>query len=443
MVKYIVLFMEMHQPRRLNRLLHYQAFNEPLDLIFDDELDKLILNRISSKSYLKVFEILRWAHRSYGFRFAVSMTGLLAEQLARWRRDVLEEFSRLISEGVIEPIAETYYHSLAYLIDIDEFRRQINDQVKLIEDLSGVKPYAAQNTEFMYSDEVGKILSEMGFGMVLTEGVERILGFRWPTYVYKGPGGIRLLLRHYRLSDDIGFRFSSRWWDQYPLTADKYATWLKATGGDLVMIGLDMETFGEHMPEETGIFEFLRWLFRHAYEWGLEFIVPSEVPKYIPNAYDLNVNELISWADVEKDASAWVGNEMQWTALNQITLLYNIVKELGDEYLLRYVRLLMVSDHFYYMSTKHGPAGEVHSYFNPYYSPFRAYTLYQAALHRLYSHIVETHGPGEVLKVLSEVKLPSELSGWVRGKSFKDGQCEAALYTARLMTLNYPKIKVC
>lgn len=409
-------------------------------MMFDDELNKIILDRISARSYIKVLNLIKQANRDYGYRFAVSITGVLVEQLKKWSPQVLNTFIELVEDGVIEPIAETYYHSLAYLIDEEEFRTQIQMHVDLVSRLTGKRPSAVQNTEFMYSDDVGRIFSEMGFKVALTEGVERVLGFRQPTYLYKGPSGVLLLLRHYRLSDDVGFRFTDRSWDQYPLMADKYVAWLSATSGDLVMIGLDMETFGEHMPEESGIFEFLRWMFRHAHESGLNFITPSEVDKYVPSAYGLNVNELISWADIEKDTSAWVGNEMQWVSLNQLALLHNLVKELHDDYALRYVRLLMVSDHFYYMSTKHGAPQSVHNYFNPYYSPYRAFTLYQSALHRLFSHIIKVHGNSTVIKQLASVKLPSELAAWVKGEYFNKGNCFNVQYTARLLTMNYPQL---
>ncbi|MFP3281685.1 MAG: glycoside hydrolase family 57 protein [Caldivirga sp.] len=440
MVKNIVFFMEMHQPRRLNRLLHYQSPMEPLEMMFDDELNRIILSRIAVKSYGKVLDLLRQANKDYGYRFSVSITGTLVEQLRKWEPWVLGKLVELIKDGVVEPVAETYYHSLAYLIDEGEFREQVTMQVRLVEELTGRRPITAQNTEFMYSDDVGRVFSEMGFRVVLTEGVERVLGFRQPTYLYRGPGGIMLLLRHYRLSDDVGFRFTNRSWDQYPLTADKYVAWLNATSGDLVMIGLDMETFGEHMPEESGIFEFLRWMFRHAHESNISFITPSEVKSHVPSSYELNINELISWADVEKDASAWIGNEMQWVSFNQLHMLYRLARELGDEYLMRYVRLLMVSDHFYYMSTKHGAPQDVHNYFNPYYSPYRAYTLYQSAVHRLLNYMVKVHGNALVMKRLASIKLPSELAAWVKGESFSKANCQSVQYTARLITINHPEL---
>ena len=438
MVREVVLFMEMHQPRRLNRLLHYQPPGS-LEYMFDDELDRLILTRVAENSYIKVLEILKRAYLDYGFRFTVSFTGILFEQLKYWAPQVLEALIDLIKLGAVEPTAETYYHSLAYLIDEGEFVEQVVMHAELVSRLTGVKPVVAQNTEFMYSDRVGEVLGRLGFKVVLTEGVERVLGYRKPTYVYRGPGGIRLLLRHYRLSDDVGFRFTDRGWDKYPLTADKYVDWLSLADGDVVMIGLDMETFGEHMPPSSGIFEFLTWMFRHAHERGIRFVAATEASEHGWVQPELNVNEMISWADVEKDTSAWVGNEMQWTALNQLMLLYRLVKTLGDEYALRYVRLLMVSDHFYYMSTKHGAAQQVHSYFNPYYSPYRAYTLYQNALSRLYAYLYRVHGV-DLIRALREVELPPELKGWVKGDSITRGDCGSVNYTSRLLTINAPML---
>ncbi|ABL88145.1 Alpha-amylase [Pyrobaculum islandicum DSM 4184] len=389
----VVLFFEVHQPRRIRPDIYRIYPRKPSDIeIFYDELNMSILKRVVERVYRKATKIIyEAALETPGFKVTFSLSGLALEQFRRHAPDVLELFRELVSHEAAEFIAQTYYHSLVWFIDREEFREQIELQAKTVEELVGIRPRAAENTEFIYNNDIACFLYSMGFETVVTEGVDWVLGWRSPNYVYKAWGcDVRVLVRNYRLSDDIGFRFGARWWDQWPLTADKYATWLEATPGDVVFIAVDYETFGEHHWPESGIYEFLRWLPREiAKRPRLRFATVSEAASRHPprDVYDVPPWATISWAD-ERDLSAWLGNEIQRNAFALLAWLYPYAKALGGE-TLRLWRELSTSDHFYYQATKTGPAGEVHSYFSPYGSAYKAHDVYMAALVALLIEIRE------------------------------------------------------
>ncbi|MGK0549096.1 MAG: glycoside hydrolase family 57 protein [Pyrobaculum sp.] len=389
----VVLFFEVHQPRRLRPDLYRVFPSKPLEVeIFYEELDRHVFERVSERVYRKSTKILLDAAREVpGLRVTFSVSGLALEQMRRWAPDVLDLFREMAAREVAEFAAQTYYHSLAWFVDREEFREQVEMQVKAVEELIGYKPRAAENTEFIYNNDVACFLHSMGFSTVVTEGVDWVLGWRSPNYVYKAWGcDARVLVRNYRLSDDVGFRFGARWWDQWPLTADKYAAWLEATPGDVVLIAVDYETFGEHHWPESGIHEFLRWLPREvAKRPRLQFATVSEATRsHTPrDVYDVPPWATISWAD-ERDLSAWLGNELQRNAFSLLSWLYPYAKALGGE-VLKLWRMLSTSDHLYYQATKMGPAGEVHSYFSPYGSAYKAHDIYMAALATLFVYIRE------------------------------------------------------
>lgn len=389
----VVLFFEVHQPRRIRPDIYRIYPRKPSDIeIFYDELNMSILKRVVERVYRRATDILVDIAREIpGFKVTFSISGLAFEQIRKFAPDVLELFRELVSHEAAEFIAQTYYHSLVWFIDREEFREQIELQAKTVEELVGIRPRAAENTEFIYNNDIACFLYSMGFETVVTEGVDWVLGWRSPNYVYKAWGcDVRVLVRNYRLSDDIGFRFGARWWDQWPLTADKYATWLEATPGDVVFIAVDYETFGEHHWPESGIYEFLRWLPREiAKRPRLRFATVSEAASRHPprDIYDVPPWATISWAD-ERDLSAWLGNEIQRNAFALLAWLYPYAKALGGE-TLRLWRELSTSDHFYYQATKTGPAGEVHSYFSPYGSAYKAHDVYMAALVALLIEIRE------------------------------------------------------
>ena len=388
----IVFFFEVHQPYRLRPDLHRVFPRLPsFEEMFYPELDSQIFLRATERVYRKATKIILEAAKEVGFKATFSVSGLALEQFRRHVPDVLELFRELASRG-FEFAAQTYYHSLAWFVDEEEFEEQIELQAKAVEELIGYRPHAAENTEFMYNNDIACKLARMGFSAVVTEGVDWVLGWRSPNYVYRAWGcDVRVLTRNYRLSDDIGFRFGARWWDQWPLTADKYASWLEATPGDLVLIAVDYETFGEHHWPESGIHEFLRWLPREiAKRPKLRFATVSEAASRHPprDTYDVPPWATISWAD-ERDLSAWLGNEMQRGAFSLLKWLYPYAKAIGGD-VLRLWRLLSTSDHFYYQATKMGPAGEVHSYFSPYGSAYKAHDIYMNALAALFSLVRET-----------------------------------------------------
>lgn len=426
MMKSVVLFLEMHQPRRLSRklgihtsrLTKFRAVKEIDDLeklYFDDELNRRILERVASRCYIPTLKIIldkakEFKRSGKELKLSIGASGVVLEQLQMWRPEVLELMEELVCMGCLELIAQTYYHSIAFMISDSEFKEQIMKHRGLLEELFGVRAITVENTEFIYSDRIGRLLEELGFRVALTEGVKRILKGIEPVHVFRAQGlRLRLLLRHYVLSDDIGFRFSNRSWDKWPLTADKYATWLAYLPGEVVLIAIDMETFGEHHPPESGIFDFLKWLPEEIVKRGLMLSKPSEAAfSYEPIA-EISVPDEnpISWADVEKDISAWCGNELQGFSLDRLRVLGYYIMKTGDEKLLRLWRYLTISDHFYYMSLKRGPSGEVHSYFNPYGNPYEAFIAYNIALSDLEQRVIFTLKEREVMKIGSlDVKQP-------------------------------------
>jgi alpha-amylase len=323
-----------------------------------------------------------------GLRVAFSLSGLFIEQAGAYDERVLQAFKDLADTGRVEFLAQTYYHSLVSLYSEDrpEFIEQVKKHVNIVNEEFSQKPSVFENTELIYNNSIARTVEKMGFKAIFAEGVERILGWRSPNYVYspKGASRLRLLLRNYRLTDDIGFRFSSARWEQYPLTAEKYASWLNATPGDCINIFMDYETFGEHHWKETGIFDFLRALPERILEYqNLCFMLPSEAVDFFDVKDEIDVFELggtISWADEEKDLTAWLQNPMQIFLFERIKALEKLAKAIGDPEVLELWRRFTTSDYYYYLSTKAGGAGEVHSYFNPYPNALQAYNNIMEAL---------------------------------------------------------------
>ncbi len=337
------------------------------------------MRKVAKKCYLPANKkLLELIHRhDGGFRVAYSITGLAIEQMVLSTPEVLESFLELAETGCVEFLGETYYHSLAALHNTPEFKAQVKLHSNLMEKTFGVVPRIFRNTELVYSDTIGKLAAEMGFEGVIAEGVDEVLEDRSPNFVYEVPeAGIPLLLKNYRLSDDIAFRFSNQGWKEWPLTADKFASWIHQVSGngDTVNLFLDYETFGEHQWESTGIFDFLEHLPRFVMnneEW--DFKTPSEVIDSYQPREELSFPKLTSWADIERDLTAWQGNSMQNRALREIYDLEEKVKEIGDLESIATWRRLLTSDHFYYMCTKWFADGDVHAYFSPFESPYDAF----------------------------------------------------------------------
>jgi len=399
-MKGVILCFEVHQPYRIRpRITELIAsrqvvrFRDLGKIYFDEELNKQLFKRVSEKCYLPASEALldmidKQKGDNRGLRVAFSLSGLFVEQARAYDERVLQAFKDLADTGRVEFLAQTYYHSLVSLYSEErpEFIEQVKKHVNIVNEEFSQKPSVFENTELIYNNSIARTVEKMGFKAIFTEGVERILGWRSPNHVYspKGASRLRLLLRNYRLTDDIGFRFSSTMWEQYPLTAEKYASWLNATPGDCINIFMDYETFGEHHWKETGIFDFLRALPERILEYqNLCFMLPSEAVDSFDVKDEIDVFELggtISWADEEKDLTAWLQNPMQIFLFERIKALENLVKAIGDPEVLELWRRFTTSDYYYYLSTKAGGAGEVHSYFNPYPNALQAYNNMMEAL---------------------------------------------------------------
>ena len=380
----VCIYMQVHQPYRLRR---YRVFDIGSSAPYwDDATNYGVLRRVADRCYLPANAILAEQIRQTrgAFRVAMSCSGVLLEQLEAGAPDVIDSFRELIATGGVELMGETYYHSLTSLANFDEFTKQVRAHTALVERLFGVTPRVFRNTELLFHDGLAGVIAGMGFRGVLVEGADHLLHGRTPNAVYAAVGdtGLRLLPRNYRLSDDVAFRFSQRSWDEWPLTADRYASWLAGVGTGSAHVFIDYETFGEHQWAETGIFDFLRHLPAESLRRGVHFVHPSELVARHP-VETLGVPWATSWADTERDASAWLGNQLQQAAFNRLNRMYGPVCATGDATYLNWWRRLSTSDHLYYMSTKRLADAEVHSYFNPYANPYDAFIAYMNVLQDL------------------------------------------------------------
>lgn len=406
----VCMYFQVHQPQRLR---HYTVFDSGSDY-FDDYKNASICRKVAHKCYLPTNRLLldlirRWDGR---FKVAFSVTGVLLEQFQQFCPEVLSTFDALARTGHVEFLAETYYHSLSFLYSREEFLEQVRTHVETIRDLFGQTPRIFRNTELIYNNDLGRTLESLGlFDAVLSEGADPILGYRSPNFVYrpKDSQHMKLLLKNYALSDDIAFRFSNRHWSQWPLTADKFAGWIHQVNGcgHTVNLFMDYETFGEHQWADTGIFDFLRHLpeeiLKHP---DNDFLTPSEVAARYPAMDAVDVPNLISWADMERDLSAWLGNAMQSNAIHELYRLEKKVKASRDPRILADWRKLQTSDHFYYMCTKWFSDGDVHKYFNPYDSPYESYINFMNVLDNLRRRCIQTPGPA-IVDTRSQAGLPT------------------------------------
>jgi alpha-amylase len=394
----ICMVFEVHQPLRLKRRFNLEILRRQrvdskdlYEIYFNDTLNREIFNRVSEKCYFPASRVIlelidEFKSGKKPFKVSFSFSGVFLEQCERWSPDLLELFKQIVESGCVELLSQTYYHSLASLnpMDKSEFPEQVEEHRRIIKDLFDYTPKTFENTECIYNNNIAREVENLGFEAIITEGAERILGWRSPNFIYKSKGSnIKILLRNYRLSDDIGFRFASTNWDQWPLTADKYAAWLAHTYGQVIVLFLDYETFGEHYWAESGIFNFLKWLPVEISKWdNLSWTTPSEaVQKHAPcGELDVPPDKTVSWADIERDLSAWLSNNQQNISFNLLNEIGLIVKELNEPNLLKIWRYLQTSDHFYYMYSRGGESGIVHDSFNPYGSPAEAFITYIGVL---------------------------------------------------------------
>lgn len=384
-MKSICLYFQIHQPFRLKTYRFFEIGSD--HYYFDDYANKRIMRKIAKRSYLPSNELFLELIKKYPgqFKLSFSITGVALEQFELYAPEVIDSFKSLAQTGQVEFLAETYSHSLVALRSADEFVSQVRMHGEKIKELFGLTPTVFRNTELVYGDSIGEQVSKMGFKTMLAEGAKHILGWKSPNFLYYNVNQpqLRLLLRNFKLSDDIAFRFSNRAWSEWPLTAEKYVGWLSKMSKeeDVVNLFMDYETFGEHQPAESGIFDFLRAFVGSTIEkTDIEFLTPSEVAAKFQPVAPLTAPFPTSWADEERDLSAWLGNELQKEAFNKLYVLRDDVLEANDPELSRDWKYLQASDHFYYMSTKFFSDQAVHNYFNPYNGPYDAFINYMNVL---------------------------------------------------------------
>ncbi len=394
----ICFYFQVHQPYRLRK---YNVFDIGQNHKYlDEKKNKEVFDKVANKCYLPANNLLLELIEKLDnkFKIAYSFSGVFLEQAEKYNPEVIESFKRLVDTNCVEILDETYHHSLSFLKSKEEFKEQIKLHRNKVKNLFGVTPQVFRNTELVYNNELANFVESLGYKGILAEGADHILGWRSPNFIYKPKttNNIKLLLKNYRLSDDVAFRFSNKGWKGWPLTAGKYANWINKTNGNgnVVNLFMDYETLGEHQWEDTGIFEFLRHLpeeiLKHP---DNNFKTPSEVINEFEPVAEIDMHSLVSWADIERDLSAWLGNQMQNAAFNEIYDIEKEVKETKDEKLIDDWRRLQTSDHFYYMCTKYFNDGDVHKYFNPYDSPYDSFINYMNIINDISHRIKKLNKP--------------------------------------------------
>ncbi len=382
-MKTVCFYFQVHQPWRLKT---YRFFNMGKDHNYlDDFTNRSIMQKIARECYLPMNALLESLIKQYNgaFKCTFSITGSAVEQFKAYAPEVLDSFKRLAATGHVEFLGETYSHSLASLASPEEFKQEVKLHSQMLKEEFGVKPTAFRNTELIYSDDIAKAVEGMGFKTMLAEGAKHILGWKSPNFVYTDANDnkLRLLLRNYNLSDDIAFRFSNEGWPEWPLTADKFAAKVAGETGDVVNHFMDYETFGEHQKASTGIFDFMKALPEAIFATGeLEFATASEAAKKLQPVAVLHCPYAMSWADEERDVTAWLGNDLQNEAFAKLYALAPKVKKAKNKDFEYVWHFMQNSDHFYYMATKWFSDGDVHSYFNPYGSAYEAFMNYMNVL---------------------------------------------------------------
>jgi len=378
----VCLYFQVHQP---NRLIPYDFFRIGEHAFYEDDgMNASILSKVAEKCYLPANRMFKkLIEESEGrFRMALSISGTVIEQMEHHRPDVLESFQELVATGGVEILAETYYHSLSFVHSNKEFERQVEMHLEKIEEVFSVRPRVFRNTELIYNNAIAAQAETMGFDGVIAEGVEWTLNGKSPNFLYRAPttARIKTLLRNIPLSDDLGFRFSDRTWKEYPLSPETMADWIVNSPGDVVNLFMDYESIGEHQWEDTGIFDFWSKLPEAVIEAGSQWVTPTEAVEVYRASREYDCHFITSWADAERDLSAWMGNVMQQEAIAKVHRLEQAILAVKDPDLTHTWAKMQTSDHFYWMSTKGGTDGSVHSYFTPYPSPYDAYIYFMNVL---------------------------------------------------------------
>ena len=386
----ITLYLHVHQPWRVKP---YSVFDTAYDHHYfngeeSDTDNKAIFLKVAEKSYRPMNQLLEELLNTHPeFKLSLSITGTFLEQAKLWAPDVIESFQRLVASGRVEIVAETYHHSLAFFYSQTEFEAQVDQHRELIQDLFGYTPTAFRNTELAYNDQLAQWADRAGYKAILAEGWGQMLGWRSPNYVYKpvNTNSIKLLLKNYRLSDDLAFRFSDRSWTEWPLQANTYSQWIRESmaDGPLMNLFMDYETFGEHQWADTGIFDFFKSFVSQWIQTGDSFYTISEASEAAPISDEISAPRTVTWADTERDLTAWLGNAMQQETMQHLYDLESAIRHSGDQALLNDWRNLQTSDHAYYMCTKWFKDGDVHAYFSPYSSPYDAFLYFMNAIRDL------------------------------------------------------------
>jgi alpha-amylase len=384
-MKSICLFFQVHQPFRHRRYRFFDIGND--HYYYDDYANETFLRKVAGKSYLPANRLLlKLIEEMKGkFKVSFSISGVALEQFELYAPEVIQSFQELAKTGAVEFLSETYSHSLSSLKDKSIFEQQVRLHTGRILELFGQKPKIFRNTEMIYSDEIGAQIYQMGYRGILTEGARHVLGWKSPNFLYVNALNPRLkvLMRNFKLSDDISFRFSNTNWSEYPLTAEKFTRWLHKLDPreEVINLFLSYESLGERQPKESGIFDFLEhWIRDAGNSSALKFSTPSEVIAELQPVSVVSVSSPISWADEERDLTAWLGNELQKEAFEKLYDLHHRMDGCENEEMMKDWNYLQSSDHFYYMSTKFFSNAEVSACGNPFESPFEAFINYMNVL---------------------------------------------------------------
>ncbi|MGB3946330.1 MAG: glycoside hydrolase family 57 protein [Candidatus Saccharimonadales bacterium] len=395
-----VLYLHVHQPWRIrdysifDAAQHHDYFD---DMSETERNNRAVFLKVADKSYRPMNILLqKLLAEQPDFRFSLSITGTFIEQAKRFAPDVLDSFKALVDTGRVEIVGETYHHSLAFFYSREEFERQVSLHAELIKSVFGVEPTAFRNTELAYNDELAKWADSRGYKAILSEGWDPVLEWRSPNHVYQpaGTSSIALLTKNYRLSDDLAFRFGNKAWEQWPLSVGTYERWLDASleHGNVVNLFMDYETFGEHQWEDTGIFGFFHdFVSRWAQRADRAFYTVTEAASTFEKAGELSMPHTVTWADSERDLTAWLGNSMQQESLKYLYALEHDIIRSKDQRLMADWRQLQTSDHVYYMCTKWFRDGDVHAYFSPYDSPYDAFLYFMNALRDMRYRLMHYH----------------------------------------------------
>ena len=385
----ICLYLHIHQPVRYRQYSIFDVGN--ISNYYEDDYNgrqsnRRIFDKVTKKSYRPMLNLLEKNIKAHpDFKVSFSITGTWIKQAVEYAPDLIEQIRRMVRTGQVEIIGETFYHSLAFFYDRQEFEDQVDLHKTVIQKIFGVTPRVFRNTELAYNDSLAAWAESKGYLGILAEGWDKILGYRSPNYVYRSIGckNLRLLLKNYRLSDDIAFRFSNRSWKEWPLTVPKYQEWINESclNGNLINLFMDFETFGEHQWADTGIFDFMdRLINSWLSEYENKFVTASEACNIMEPAGEISMPETVTWADTERDLSAWLSNEMQKSAMADIYKIRSDILASRDSKLISDWRYLTTSDHPYSMCTKYWNDGDVHAYFSAYASPYESYMYFMNVL---------------------------------------------------------------